>query len=28
MISATPQRHSLSTLYGWRVGLASIFSMK
>ncbi|CAJ1944548.1 unnamed protein product [Sphenostylis stenocarpa] len=28
LISATPQRHSLSTLYGWRVGLASIFSMK
>ncbi|BAT76350.1 hypothetical protein LR48_Vigan01g258500 [Vigna angularis] len=28
MISATPQRHSLSTFYGWRVGLASIFSMK
>ncbi|KAK7388686.1 hypothetical protein VNO78_23511 [Psophocarpus tetragonolobus] len=28
LISITPQRHSLSMLYGWRVGLASIFSMK
>ncbi|KAL9326215.1 hypothetical protein ACSQ67_006860 [Phaseolus vulgaris] len=28
LISATPQRHSLSTLYGWRVGLAKIFSTK
>ncbi|KAG4930157.1 hypothetical protein AAZX31_17G110700 [Glycine max] len=28
LISNTPQRHSLSMLYGWRVGLASILSMK
>ncbi|TKY54851.1 50S ribosomal protein L36 [Spatholobus suberectus] len=28
LISITPQRHSLSMLYGWRVGLASILSMK
>ncbi|XP_020227842.1 uncharacterized protein LOC109809031 [Cajanus cajan] len=28
LISTTPQRHSLSMLYGWRVGLASILSMK
>ncbi|XP_058760286.1 uncharacterized protein LOC131633597 [Vicia villosa] len=28
LASITPQRHSLSMLYGWRVGLASILSKK
>ncbi|KAG4959787.1 hypothetical protein JHK82_036507 [Glycine max] len=27
-ICTSPQRHSLSMLYGWRVGLASILSIK
>ncbi|KAK4265169.1 hypothetical protein QN277_026255 [Acacia crassicarpa] len=28
LASLLPQRHSLSMLYGWRVGLASIFSRR
>ncbi|XP_073220147.1 uncharacterized protein [Cicer arietinum] len=28
LASIIPQRHSLSMLYGWRVGLASIMSKK
>ncbi|XP_027333051.1 uncharacterized protein LOC113847919 [Abrus precatorius] len=28
LASIIPKRHSLSMLYGWRVGLASILSMK
>ncbi|KAK2357865.1 hypothetical protein P8452_77074 [Trifolium repens] len=28
LASIVPQRHSLSMLYGWRVGLASILSKK
>lgn len=28
LASIIPQRHSLSMLYGWRVGLASILSKK